>query len=137
MSIQDDVNRSLEALNKEIDEAIGKATPEQVVVIQKKLVLDLLTRLVKKTPVDTGRARGNWQVSITEFPDTFVEVTDKDGGSTIDEGLAELTNLQPYALVYITNNVPYILYLEGGHSGQAPEGMVAVSLSELAETITP
>jgi hypothetical protein len=34
-------------------------------------------------------------------------------------------------VVYITNNVDYIIKLEEGHSQRAPSGMVSVTLAEM------
>lgn len=65
------------------------------------LVLDIFSSIQIRTPVDTGRARGNWQV---EF-----------------NGPQSAT---------ISNNLPYIERLENGWSQQAPAGMVRVTLSE-------
>jgi len=116
--------------NKELDD-FAKKVPDKVTIIQKKVVLEALRRLVMRTPVDTGRARGNWQVTIAEPAENQVEVTDKEGDSTIAKGLAALTGLPDYQVVWISNNVNYIEFLEHGSSKQAPEGMLAITVEEL------
>ena len=65
------------------------------------LVMDMFRNIQIRTPVDTGRARGNWHV---EF----------DGEQS--------------ATIY--NNLPYMERLENGWSKQAPAGMVRVTLTE-------
>ena len=63
---------------------------------------EALARIMNKTPVDTGRARAGWRVAKT--------------------GKLKFT---------VFNTVHYIIYLEFGHSKQAPRGMVAITIQEL------
>ena len=95
--------------------------------------LELLTRTVRKTPVDTGRAKGNWLVSFG-VPDPMTDITnlDKNGGATISEGANKLgTYPDTLPVVYIQNNLPYANRLENGWSGQAPQGMLGLSVAEV------
>jgi len=96
------------------------------------LVFEALSRIVLRTPVDTGRARGNWNIGAGD-PDRSINETgfDKAGAETINGGQALLQAAGPDQVLYITNSLPYILPLEHGHSGQAPAGMVMVTLAEL------
>ena len=121
---------NLKEFNSEID-AFTKTIPDKVVALQKKIVLEALKRLVEKTPVKTGRARGNWQATIDAAAEGQLEVLDKDGGATITKGIAALTGLPPYSIVWISNNVDYIEFLEDGSSKQAPAGMLAITVEEL------
>jgi hypothetical protein len=134
---------NLKQFNSEIDKFV-KTIPDMVTTLQKKIVLEALKRLVEKTPVDTGRARGNWQVAIDAAAEGQLIVTDKEGIATVEKGLSVLTNLPPYSVVWISNNVDYIEFLEygtsrgptakltsEGRSTQAPEGMLAITVEEL------
>jgi len=121
----------LQKFNKELNDFTKKLVPEKVLTLQKKMVLEALKRLVNKTPVDTGRARGNWQVTISNPAAGQLETTDKEGSGTIARGLAALGGLKPYMVVWITNNLDYIEFLEDGSSTQAPEGMMTVTIQEL------
>lgn len=121
---------NLAQFNKELDD-FAKKLPEKVTLIQKKVVLEALRRLVMRTPVDTGRARGNWQVTIAEPSEGQVEVFDSEGSATISKGLAALAGLPNFQVVWISNNVDYIEFLEHGSSTQAPEGMLAITIEEL------
>jgi len=96
------------------------------------LAFEALSRIVLRTPIDTGRARGNWNVGVGN-PDHGVNLVgfDKAGTGTINRGQAVLAAAAPDQTLYITNSLPYILPLEHGHSGQAPAGMVMVTLAEL------
>lgn len=112
----------------DIDKFVEGRVPSEVLLIQKKLALEALRRLVFKTPRKTGRAAGNWQVELGASPEGERLMEDPIG-----EGLAKLAELDPYETVFIGNNVPYIEFLENGSSKQAPEGMVAVTVAELRE----
>jgi hypothetical protein len=102
-------------------------------VVVRKFALEALSRLVMKTPVRTGCARGNWNVSIGE-PDASYDLdkTDPQGDSTISEGLSVVEQaLATGPSIFITNNLPYIMALEYGWSKQAPAGMLRVTVQEL------
>jgi hypothetical protein len=104
-----------------------------VLTVQKKLAFNLLEGVVIMTPVDTGRAKGNWFVTIlAPRLDYDWAKSDPTGQETINAGTAELQRLQNYGAIYLTNNLPYIVPLEKGHSRQAPAGMVRVSLDRVA-----
>lgn len=118
--------------NKEIDD-FAKTIPNEVTTLQKKIVLEALKRVVLKTPVDTGRARGNWQVAIGRPAGTKLQTTDKSGSETINKGLAALAGLPDYDVVFIDNNLEYIEFLEAGSSQQAPVGMLAITVEELRQ----
>ena len=115
-------------LKREGGDAIGVLP-----VIQKKIALQALSGVVNRTPVDTGRARGNWQTTVGQPALGQVDGTDKDGSPTIEDGLSALVNLEPFDQVWITNNVPYIEALENGHSDQAPAGMLAVTVASIEQ----
>jgi hypothetical protein len=128
-----DLADNLAAFNKEVDAFAKTLVPQKLVLFQKKLVLEALRRIVMKTPVDTGRARGNWQVTIAEPAEAQIDVKDKDGTAVIAAGMAAIADLPPNMVVWISNNLDYIEALEDGHSGQAPQGMVALTIAELTE----
>lgn len=122
---------SLQQFNVEIDRFARRVVPNEIVKFQKKVVLEALRRLVMKTPVKTGRARGNWQVTISAAAAGQLDQTDEDGAPTIAAGLAALQGLPPFDVVWISNNVDYIEKLEHGSSQQAPQGMMSVTVAEL------
>ena len=110
---------------REVQE-FSKSVPAQVVTLHKKIALEALSRIVAKTPVDTGRARGNWQTTINSSPSEELFLTDPVGN-----GAQALQILGAYQAVIIANNVPYIIFLEQGSSQQAPSGMVMLTVEEL------
>ena len=98
-------------------------------------LLDLSKRIILRTPVDTGRARGNWQVSYNAPESGVLQRDDLSGQGTIAE-VAQQTQIAGGNVWYLTNNLPYIQRLEfEGWSDQAPSGMVRISLAELDQSI--
>lgn len=100
-------------------------------VVARKLTIDAWGKLVKRSPVDTGRARASWAISVSEpyagpplLPGEYPMPTAPDV-SAIDGTTA----------IFITSNLPYMEALEEGHSGQAPNGMVRITIAEIAAEI--
>jgi len=124
------MSREIEQFNKEIDE-FAKSIQDEAMTMLRKIVLEALRRLVMKTPVDTGRARGGWQVTIGSPAEGQTGKQDKEGRETIAKGLPALKDFDPYQIVWISNNVDYIEFLEHGSSEQAPAGMLAITVEEL------
>jgi len=118
----------------EVERFLDGELPAIALQVSQKIALDGLTRVVNRTPVDTGRARGGWQVGLGAEPEDETGREDKDGNPTIADGSDVIDRAEPFQSIAIANNVEYIEFLEDGTSQQAPEGMVAVTLAEL-ETI--
>ena len=106
-------------------------TEQEHIVLLRKIALQLLTLIVQKNPVDTGRSRGNWQVAVdTGAGDATVDGMGSVGAVTA-AALSELSKIKFGSTVILYNNVEYIVRLEKGSSKQAPRGMVAISLQEV------
>lgn len=97
-------------------------------LVVRKVVLDLLSRVVLITPVDTGRARAGWSVGVNSVPSGTLAETDKTGSRVINKAKSIIKQVTGGDVVWIVNGVSYVLYLERGSSSQAPAGMVAVTL---------
>jgi hypothetical protein len=82
-----------------------------------------------------GRFRGNWQVTIGSVPAGPVDLIDANGGPTIARGAAELAGFKAGPTIYLTNNVPYAIPLEYGHSTQAPAGVVRITVAEFQQIV--
>lgn len=111
-----------------------KEVPERLVSqTVRALGLQALAGIVNATPVDTGRARGNWQATFDRpADDFFLGKFDKSGQQAISQGSIKIDQHTGYRRVFITNNLPYILMLEDGSSKRAPDGMVAVTYERLS-----
>lgn len=121
----------IEDFEHQLDMEFEEKVEGQALLVFKKVGMELLSRIVLKTPVDTGRARGNWVVSIGERDYVERDVTDKQGGNTIMAEGGKVTALTDLRTIWVQNNLAYIGSLEDGHSKQAPAGMVAVSIAEV------
>ena len=151
--------KNLEQFNEKLHKFANEVAPEAVTIVQKKLTFDVFSGVVKKTPVDTGRARGAWQITVGQIPsgEPTTSIVGPRGGAAAG-GQAALSGLAPYQVIYISNNVPYIGVLEnggfippdpgpskdkrkgrkgkilvkGGYSVQAPKGMMKLTLVEIS-----
>lgn len=113
------IDRSLDLLDDEINDVI------QVIGTY------CLRGIVQKSPVDTGRFRGNWIVS-NNTPDMSTKTqTDKSGSRVINEGTTKISTFdyKTQSTIYIQNNLPYANRLENGWSKQAPKGMVSITVN--------
>jgi hypothetical protein len=119
-----DIKRFVDKANGNID------------LVVRKVSLDLFSRVIIKSPVDTGRFRGNWQVAIGSVPPGVLEVFDKTGQVAISKVTAETLNLKAGDVIYLINNLPYARPLEYGHSKQAPAGMVRTSAQEYGAVVS-
>lgn len=100
-------------------------------VLQRAVVLRILTGVVIRTPVRTGHARRNWQISRGSPITSVLPGVDPNGTQVTDEGLSQIANVRAFDVVYISNNVHYILFLENGTPKMAPIAMVAKTLAEI------
>lgn len=89
-------------------------------------------RLVLQTPVDTGEARGSWQVSVNKPIKSDTDSQDKTGSLTLSQSRAiiESSKTITYPTFYIRSNKPYIERLNNGYSAQAPANFVDKSITE-------
>lgn len=97
------------------------------------IAIAMLNEIVLRSPVDTGRFRGNNIVSVGAPVYASTLSVDPAGAETIQNGVRAVTGLEPYTQVFIQNNLPYAGPLEDGHSQQAPAGIYAVSFNGVAE----
>jgi len=89
--------------------------------------------IIIASPVDTGHFRHNWQVGLNSRPDGTLEGADKTGQKNISQNRSAFANYQLGTgaranSIFFTNNVPYALRLNEGHSQQAPSGFVQRAL---------
>lgn len=132
--------------SKQLARASEKLIPEQALKLQKLTALQVLTGIVKKNPVGNptkwkggrasapkgyvgGRSRANWQV---QFGIPNNKQIDSTSNNAIANGTSEIAGINTsFDVIWIFNNVPYIVPLERGHSKQAPTGMVGLTLLEV------
>lgn len=110
------------------DEASEKAT-----MAMRKIALEIFSRVILRSPVDTGRFRANWQVAIGSVPGGTLELTDKTGQATISKMQAVALGVVAGQTITLANNLPYAQRLENGWSSQAPAGMVALTIQDFQQ----
>jgi hypothetical protein len=95
--------------------------------IQKKLAFDIFADIVANTPIDTGRAMNNWNISVGVHD---YSVTSEGGGDGSVQSRkkakasAELASVKLGVTIWISNSLPYIQFLNEGSSIQAPANFV-------------
>lgn len=132
---------------------------EQATQRFRKVVLDLDRAVIMGgvgaapgTPVDTGRARGNWYANIGPEPQAAeTDNTDPEGGATLGAAESVVLNAKLGDTVWLSNALPYIRVLEyglyplspkggqgkteAGFSNQAVGGMVSQAVAEFASIV--
>lgn len=111
-------------------ELFAKKTNTNMITVVREFALAMGTSLIYKSPVDTGRFRGNWMWGLS-VPNTRTDgPNDKSGGLALDRMISGAKNMALGQQVFITNSLPYAQRLEYGWSKQAPAGMVRLTVRE-------
>jgi hypothetical protein len=101
----------------------------------REIIIEVAGSLIRMSPVDSGRFRGNWQFSLAT-PDNSTSLNvDPTGAETLGRIVAEAGAFTAGQVAYITNSLPYAIPLEYGHSTQAPGGMVRVTLARFQQIV--
>lgn len=118
LKINDWADSVMEAIPEIIDDALDNAARD----------------IVKLSPVDTGRFRGNWQATGNSPSLISLNNYDKDGADTIKSLRRQIHALardKATHTIYITNALTYSVPLEFGYSGQAPNGVLGIVTKRL------
>lgn len=112
---------------------LGQTVEDNATLLVRRAALATDAAVVLATPVDTGRARSNWQASLnapaTGTREAYVEGSSGSSAganaqAAIDQGKTVIGATKNGDAVHLTNNLPYIGRLNEGHSAQAPAGFV-------------
>lgn len=106
--------------------------------VMRAVTLEGQRRIMEKTPVDTGRARANWNTTAGEADVATDEgLTSADVASKQSAGAGTISkhDFTKGESIFVANGLPYIEELENGSSKQAPNGMVELTLAELAPVL--
>ena len=104
-----------------------RSYPEKVI---RGTLLEMSSRIIKRSPVDTGRFRNNWNASFNGPIKSIKTTTDPSGAQARVDAHLLLAQFKVGQTFYLTNNLPYSLKLEFGSSQQAPGGMVRLTAAE-------
>jgi hypothetical protein len=116
--------------------------------VARRATLNVYKAVGKRSAVDKGRFRANWNVS-HGAPDTTV--TNSTDASRMDREIDKVLTLPVGGVVYMSNSLPYAQKLEyggypnppknptgktvGGYSTQAPRGMIRISALEFNDFV--
>lgn len=131
-------------LQATLDELVELHVGEMRAMIA-KVIVDGFGRLVQATPKDTGRAQAGWQISsdpsILDYVPPVIKRLEGDelGGQRHIAGYAAMirkavpsgASLTEADVIYIVNNVEYIMMLEAGWSKKQPAGFIGNFLNTL------
>ena len=90
------------------DDVLEKDLP----AFQAKVALQVLEGVVLGTRVDTGRARGSWQLGHDKPVPKERGGTDPNGSRTILLGILEANKIEPFETTYVSAPIPYMGKLE-------------------------
>ena len=83
--------------------------------------------IVAMTPRDTGLAQSAWRFTVDHIDPSTPPPGEYPPGAAKRGRAQEAAKVTDNSTINISNNLPYILPLEHGHSQQAPHGMVAIT----------
>ena len=101
------------------------------------LGLELGSRIIRMTPVDTGRAQCNWNTSVGEPEATVTDQAVKGGGPALNRLAGTVADLKiaDGDTMYLTNGLPYIEPLNEGTSVQAPEKWIEQATGQVQKMV--
>lgn len=111
---------------------------KRVDFVMRKLAFDALDEIFRRSPVDTGRFRASWRVSL-DSADLSVEPPAEEGATSAlplgapaaGEALKQFSEIKAEVkrdrTIVISNNLPYAIPIEEGHSQQAPAGVIEIT----------
>lgn len=148
--------------SNQIKEWIKKAKGNTEKVVQ-YTCSEISDRIIMRTPVDTGRLRGNWQATINNPANASLIKTDKTGGRTRAKIKSTIKKIKIGETYYFINNLVYAQVVEyglypklvkykthqrnlkdpkygrmrswSGFSTLAPDGMVRITLNEFRQIV--
>jgi hypothetical protein len=96
-------------------------------------LLSLSSAVIKDTPFVSGRLRSNWIPSINAPKLTEAGITSE--ANKISEVSSTVASFKFGDIFYLTNNLPYAVPIEFGHSKRFPEGMLRRNVAKYAQAI--
>lgn len=113
----------------------GKVVNRRIDYVHRNLAIMLFTGIVYDTPVDTGLARGSWWPSKNNPVMGGPQREDKDGSEVVRDIQQVAMSANSNEVLWMMNNVEYIVELEYGWSTQSPEGMVRINVSRVRQYV--
>jgi len=108
----------------------------------RKVVFDIFANILSLSPVDYGTYRASHQIAIGKISDEIYEISRK--GSKLNneqadtiarQQLNKLSDIGPFDIVYISNNVPYAEVIEYGNESRESKGVYRLSLQKVEQEL--
>ena len=103
----------------------------------RRAAIEIFQEVVNGSPFDTGRFRGNWQITINRPSRKKLDRLDPTGAQA-NADIAETLVNEPAVfdtVFWLVNNLPYAERLEMGWSEQAPQGMVRLAVAKFQDIV--
>jgi hypothetical protein len=126
-----------------------------------RIVLEIHSRTVLKTPTDAGILKNNWYLTIGSPSGEMTESEDPSGTAVISRAIAAAQGFKLGQSLWLTNNSPYavvwefgtfvppdpgpskdpregrlgVVLVQGGYSLQAPQGFLGISIEEVVSAL--
>jgi len=127
---------------------LAEKMKEDLNTVVRKATLNTFSAVAKRTPVDTGRLRGNWNASQGTI-NTSTTPTAAAARAMVEAERA--ASFEPGGVAYFANSLPYARVVEygeypnppkkgkgktvGGFSKRSPQGMVRVTAAEFNDYV--
>lgn len=101
--------------------------------VRRQFCIALFIAIVRATPVDLGRLRGNWQCSVVSPALTQLPVRSAE---EVEQEIIAMTRVaKGDESIFLRNNLVYVIPIEfDGHSQvQAPFGMVRINVARASK----
>jgi hypothetical protein len=127
------------AIRNEQIAAFRERVVRRIDAVKRAMAFDVWTRLMLRTPVDTGQARASWKGSVDRI--NLEAAARPSQVQRDDEGRCTnptpppqpprfAPSSDPARVYFITNNVQHIPFLVQGSSSQAPAGWADEAINE-------
>jgi hypothetical protein len=116
----------------------AKQSKERMMAVYKGSVQEFVSRAQRRIPVDTGFARASIRASFDSMPQ-INDAIKGEPGKHYSFDMSQITLLinsaKPGQTIYIGWTANYVIYLEWGHSDQAPNGFIGVTALEWPQIV--
>lgn len=106
-----------------------RAAQEAAEKVMRATMFTLYSTTSRDTPVDTGRLRANWQVTLNQ------PATHQVGGSTASNPSPTLNSYTIDKTMYLTNNLPYADVIENGGANRTANFMLKRALAGIKSSL--
>jgi hypothetical protein len=104
----------------DIQKFVDKAKGNTKIVCQ-KFAMTAFSRIIYRTPVDTGHLRSNWGCEVGNPYSQVTNTFDKGGSRTVENAQAIVNGWDGKGSIYLCNNLPYVVVLEYGRYPNPPK----------------